>query len=102
MIFPQTSGELIYVCDTLESTHNENNGQMEVLLLAICNFIQRCQEYQRKGTLSSAQKHMILEPDWAHMPKYNPSMGKMELGGLTKAKLCNKITHFGTTWAEGH
>jgi len=30
-------------------------------------------------------------------------MGKMELGGLTKAKLHDKkIAHFSTTRAEGH
>jgi hypothetical protein len=105
-IFSQTSGEFIYACDTLESAHNENNGQTEVLLLAICNFIWRCQDYQKKGTLSSTQKCMLSQwrnLDWAHMPKYNPCMGKMELGGLTKAELCDKkITCFGTTRAEGH
>jgi hypothetical protein len=37
------------------------------------------------------------------MPKYNPSTGKMELDGLTKAELCDKkIAHFSTTGAEGH
>jgi hypothetical protein len=80
MIFPQTSGEFIYACDVLESAHNKNNGQMEVLLLAIHNFIWRCQEYQRKGTLSSAPNCMLFQwrnPDWACMPKYNPSTGKI-------------------------
>jgi hypothetical protein len=39
MIFPQTSGEFIYACDALESAHNKNNGQTEVLLLGIHDFI---------------------------------------------------------------
>jgi hypothetical protein len=106
-IFPQTSGEFLFMCNTLETAHNKDNGQKEDLLQAIRNFIRRCQDYQKKGTLSSVQKAMILQwqnPEWAHSSKYNPDMGKMEISGPTKAKLRNKkITHFGTTTrVEGH
>jgi hypothetical protein len=106
-IFPQTAGEFLFMHNTLEATHNDNNGWKEDLLQAIHNFIWRCQDYQKKGTLSSVQKAMILQwqnLDWAHSSKYNPDMGKMEMSGPTKAELHDKkITRFGTTTrAEGH
>jgi hypothetical protein len=106
-IFPQTSGEFLFMCNALETAHNKDNGWKEDLLQAIHNFIRRCQDYQKKGTLSPVQKAMISQwrnPDWAHSSKYNPDMGKMEMSGPTKAKLHNKkITPFGTTTrAEGH
>ena len=93
--------------NTLEAAHNNDNGQKEDLLQAIRNFIRRCQDYQKKGTLSSVQKAMILQwrnLDWAHLSKYNPDTGKMEMSGPTKAKLCDKkIARFGTTTrVEGH
>jgi len=107
MIFPQTSGEFIYVCDTLESPDNKNIGQMEVLLQAIHNFIWRCQEYQKKGTLFPPQSvcFAVAKPGLGTYAQvqYNPSTGKMELDGLTKAELRNRqITCFSTTRAEGH
>jgi hypothetical protein len=106
-IFPRTSGEFLFMHNALETAHNKDNGRKEDLLQAICNFIWRCQDYQKKGTLSPAQKAMISQwqnLDWACLSKYNPDMGKMEMSGPTKAKLCNKkITRFGTTTrAEGH
>jgi len=106
-IFSQTSGEFLFVCNALEAAHNEDNGRKEDLLQAIRNSIQRCQDYQKKGTLSSAQKAMISQwqnPDWARLSKYNPDTGKMEMSGPTKAELHNKkIARFGTTTrAEGH
>jgi hypothetical protein len=52
-IFPQTAGEFLFMRNTLEAAHNDNNGQKEDLLQAIHNLIQRCQDYQKKGTLSS-------------------------------------------------
>jgi hypothetical protein len=106
-IFPQTAGEFLFMHNALEAAHNNDNGRKEDLLQAICNFIQRCQDYQKKGILSSVQKAMISQwrnPDWARSSKYNPDMGKMEMSGPTKAELRDKkIAHFGTTTrAEGH
>ena len=106
-IFSQTAGEFLFMHNTLETTHNDDNGWKEDLLQAIHNFIRRCQDYQKKGTLSPVQKAMILQwqnPDWVRSSKYNLDMGKMEMSGPTKAKLCDKkITHFGiTTGAERH
>ena len=107
-IFSQTSGEFIYMGDMLESTHNKNNGQTEVLLQAIHNFIWRCQEYWKKGTLSPAQKCMLSQwqnLDWANMPKYSTTQaqGKWNLMVSPKTELCNKkIACFSTTRAEGH
>jgi hypothetical protein len=43
-IFPQTPGEFLYTHNMLDATHRENNGQKKDLLLAICNFIQKCQD----------------------------------------------------------
>jgi hypothetical protein len=60
-IFPQTSGEFLFMRNTLETTHNKGNRRKEDLLQAIRNFIWRCQDYQKKGTLSSAQKAMISQ-----------------------------------------
>jgi hypothetical protein len=71
-IFPQTSGEFLFVCNALETAHNDDNWQKEDLLQAIRNFIWRCQDYQKKGTLSPVQKAMILQwrnPDWARSSK---------------------------------
>jgi len=93
--------------NALEAAHNNDNGRKEDLLQAIRNFIWRCQDYQKKGTLSSVQKAMISQwqnLDWVRSSKYNPDMGKMEMSGPTKAELRDKkITCFGTTsGAEGH
>ena len=79
IIFPRTSGEFLFMRNTLETAHNEDNGQKEDLLQAICNFIRRCQDYQKKGTLSPVQKAMISQwqnPDWVRLSKYNPDTGK--------------------------
>jgi hypothetical protein len=106
-IFPQAAGEFRFMCNALEAAHKYNNGRKEDLLQAIHNFIWRCQDYQKKGTLSSVQKAMISQwqnPDWARSSKYNLDMGKMEMSGPTKAELRDKkIAHFGTTTREeGH
>jgi len=106
-IFPQTAGEFLFMRNALEAAHKENNGRKEDFLQAIRNFIRRCQDYQKKGTLSSVQKAMISQwrnPDWARSSKYNPDTGKMEMSGPTKAELRDKkITRFGTTTGvEGH
>src|SRR5882762_182297 len=52
-IFPQTAGEFLFMHNTLEAAHNDNNGRKEDFLQGIHNFIWRCQDYQKKGTLSS-------------------------------------------------
>ena len=93
--------------NALEAAHNNDNGRKEDLLQAICNFIWRCQDYQKKCTLSSIQKAMISQwrnLDWAHSSKYNLDTGKMEMSGPTKAELRDKkIARFGTTTrVEGH
>src|SRR5882762_5639739 len=106
-IFPQTAGEFLFMRNALEAAHKENNGRKEDFLQAIRNFIRRCQDYQKKGTLSSVQKAMISQwrnSDWARSSKYNPDTGKMEMSGPTKAEIRDKkITRFGTTTGvEGH
>jgi hypothetical protein len=58
-IFPQTAGEFLFMHNALETAHNDDNGWKENLLQAICNFIWRCQDCQKIGTLSPVQKAMI-------------------------------------------
>jgi len=77
-IFPQTSGEFLFMWMALESAHNEDNGWKKDLLLAIHNFIWRLPRLPRRKVpflLFKRHDFTLAKSEFGTLVQIQPDMG---------------------------